>query len=220
MIEISPDLEGMVNALPAESRRLLERFNRMLVADAAVRGYIPRSPARQSWQSHILDSLAAVPLLEALLGEVAEPRIADVGSGAGLPGIPLAIARRQWQLTLLEERASRARLLDRFVRELQIENAEPEKGNIPRSGELFDATVARALAPPPRALELCRGLVRADGLVVLYLTGDQVAGWSAAEQPQPLGIARYRLPGLRLGRVAVAYHSGPAPNPACGHKSA
>lgn len=211
MIDIAPDLEGMLAALPAEYQRLLERFNRMLVADAAVRGYISRSPARQSWQSHILDSLAAAPLLDALLGRDAAPRVADVGSGAGLPGIPLAIARRRWQLTLIEERRSRARLLDRFVAELGIENARSEKGAASRSAGPFDATVARALAPPPRALELCRGLVGEKGVVVLYLTDDQLADWAAPERPEPLGIARYRLPGLRIGRAAVAYPAGPAP---------
>ena len=211
MIDIAPDLEGMLHALPAESQRLLERFNRMLVADAAVRGYVSRSPDRQSWQSHILDSLAAAPLLDALLGRDAAPRIADVGSGAGLPGIPLAITRRRWQLTLIEERRSRARLLDRFVAELGIENARPEKGAASRSTGPFDATVARALAPPPRALELCRGLVGEKGLMVLYLTQDQLADWAPPERPAPLGIARYRLPGLRLGRAAVAYPGGPAP---------
>lgn len=211
MIDIALDLDGMVNALSAESQRLLERFNRMLVTDAAVRGYIARSPARQSWQSHILDSLAAAPLLDALLGRDAAPRIADVGSGAGLPGIPLAIVRCRWQLTLIEERRSKARLLDRFVAELGIENARPEKGEASRSAGPFDATVARALAPPPRTLELCRGLVGDKGAVILYLTQDQLADWAASERPEPLGIARYRLPGLRLGRVAVAYPAGLKP---------
>ena len=211
MIDIAPDLEGLFAALPPRSRRLLERFNRMLVSDAAVRGYIARSPARRSWQSHILDSLAAVPLLDALLDQESAPRIADVGSGAGLPGIPLAIARRRWQLTLLEERRARARLLDRFVSELQVGNARPEKGGASRNAGLFDATVARALAPPPRALELCRGLVRDEGSVVLFLTCDQLAEWPAPERPAPLGIARYRLPGLRSGRVAIAFPAGPAP---------
>ena len=210
MIDIAPDLEEVFAALPPGARRLLERFNRMLVSDAAVRGYITRSPASQSWHSHILDSLAAVPLLDALLGQGTASRIADVGSGAGLPGIPLAIARRRWQVTLIEERRARARLLDRFVSELQVENARPEKGNVFRHADLFDATVARALAPPPRALELCRGLVHEKGMVLLYLTCDQVAEWPALERPEPLGIARYRLPGLRTGRIAVAYRAGPA----------
>lgn len=210
MIDIAPDPEEVFAALPPGSRRLLERFNRMLVSDAAVRGYVVRSPVRQSWQSHILDSLAAAPLLDALLGQRPAPRIADVGSGAGLPGIPLAIARRRWQLTLIEERRGRARLLDRFVSQLKIGNARPEKRDAARHAGPFDATVARALAPPPRALELCRGLVREKGLAVLYLTCDQLAEWPASERPEPLGVARYGLPGLRSGRIAVAFRAGPA----------
>ncbi|MXY01144.1 MAG: hypothetical protein F4Y67_10065 [Chloroflexi bacterium] len=217
MIDIAPNLEEVFAALPPGSRRLLERFNRMLVSDAAVRGYVARSPVRQSWQSHILDSLAAAPLLDALLVQRPAPRIADVGSGAGLPGIPLAIARHRWHLALFEERRGRARLLDRFVSQLKVDNARPEKDDAARHAGLFDATVARALAPPPRALELCRGLVREKGVVVLYLTCDQMAEWPASERPEPLGVARYHLPGLRSGRIAVAFPAGTlAANPGRG----
>ncbi len=210
MIEIAAGPEEVIGALPPGSRRWLERLNRMLVADAAPRGFIPRSPPRRSWQSHIIDSLAAVPLLDALLGEVSAPRIVDVGSGAGVPGIPLAIARQRWQVTLLEERRSRARLLEGFVGELAVENAQPVKGDAIRHAGGFDAAVARALAPPSEALTLCRGLVHEQGVVVLYLTCDQEAEWTGSQRPEPLGIARYRLPGLRSGRVAIAFPAGPA----------
>ena len=205
MIEIATGPDEVFGALPPGSRRRLERFNRMLVADAAPRGYVPRSAVRQSWQSHIIDSLAAVPLLDALLGEVSAPRIADVGSGAGLPGIPLAIARRRWRFTLFEKRRSRARLLDRFARELEIENALPEIGDASRVAGEFDAAVARALAKPHRALSLCRGLVRDGGVVVLYLTCIQLTEWLEHGGPEPAGISRYRLPGLDSGRAAVAF---------------
>ncbi len=211
MFDIAAGPEEVLGALPAGSRRRLERFSRMLASDAAPRGFIPRSPPRQSWQSHIIDSLAAVPLLDALLGKVPAPRIVDVGSGAGVPGIPLAIARQRWRVTLLEERRSRARLLNRFVEELAVENAQPIKGDAIRQAGGFDAAVARALAPPAKALALCRGLVHEQGVVVLYLTCDQEAEWAASRRPEPLGVARYGLPGLRSGRVAIAFPAGPAP---------
>ncbi len=209
MIEFAPDLEELCAALPAASRRRLERFDRMLATDAAVRGYIARSPQQSSWQSHVLDSLAAVPLLDALLNEGAAPRIGDVGSGAGLPGIPLAIARPSWRLTLLEERRGKVRLLERFLGELELENAQARKGDAARQTGLFDATVSRALAPPPKALAACRGLVHEQGVVVLYLTEGQLAEWSRCGGPKPLGVSGYRLPGLKSGRVAVAFPGGP-----------
>ena len=210
MIEFAPDLEELCAALPAASRRRLERFDRMLATDAAVRGYIARSPQQPSWQSHVLDSLAAVPLLDALLNEGAAPRIADVGSGAGLPGIPLAIARPSWRLTLLEERRGKVRLLERFLDELELENAQARKGDAARKNGQFDATVARALAPPSRALALCRGLVHEKGVVVLYLTDNQMDELSRCGGPEPLGVSGYRLPGLKTGRVAAAFPRDPA----------
>lgn len=205
MIELDPDLEEVFAALPAEPRRRLEGFNRLLESDAAARGYIARASARQSWQSHILDSLAAVPLLDAIFGEDAAPRIVDLGSGAGLPGIALAIARQRWRLTLLDERRGRAQLMDRFLDELQIENAQPRKGDAARESGRFDAAVARALAPPPRALSLCRRVLHDRGVAVLFLTCDQLARWPESGRPEPLGVVRYRLPGLRSGRIVAAF---------------
>lgn len=212
MTEIKPDLEALFAGLPAESRRRLERFDRMLAAEASVRGYIAPASASRSWHLHILDSLSALPLLDSVLGAGTPARIVDVGSGAGLPGIPLAIARPCWQLTLIEERGGRARLLGRFASELGLENASPRQADAARDPGGYDAAVARALARPPRALALCRQLVHGSGVAVLYLTCDQLADWTGSGGPEPTGVARYRLPGLRAARVAAAYPAvGDAP---------
>ncbi|MEX2575715.1 MAG: 16S rRNA (guanine(527)-N(7))-methyltransferase RsmG [Halofilum sp. (in: g-proteobacteria)] len=64
---------------------------------------------------HLLDSLALVPLVRG-------PRVADLGSGGGLPGLPLAIVRPQWRVTLIEPRAKRAAFLAHVVRRLALDN--------------------------------------------------------------------------------------------------
>ena len=205
MTEIKPDLEAVFAGLPAESRRRLERFDQMLAAEAAVRGYIAPASASRSWHLHILDSLSAVPLLDSVLGAEAPARIVDVGSGAGLPGIPLAIARPRWRLTLIEERRSKARLLERFAGELGLENAAPRQVDASRDRGGYDAALARALARPPQALAICRQLVHGSGVAVLYLTCDQLADWAGSGGPEPLAVTRYSLPGLRVARVVAAY---------------
>ena len=209
MIDVAPDLDQVLAALPAGQQRLLRRFNRMLASEAAARGYISRASVHWSWHSHILDSLAAIPLLDVLLGEEAAPRIIDVGSGAGLPGIPLAIARPLWKLNLSEERRGKVRLLGRFVRDLQISNARPRMGEATRESGNFEVAVARALAAPQRALAICQREVHDRGIVVLYLTCAQLADWPECARPEPLGTSRYRLPGLKSGRVAIAFPGGP-----------
>jgi 16S rRNA (guanine527-N7)-methyltransferase len=117
---------------------------------------------------HLEDSLRAVRLIES----APEGPCVDVGSGAGLPGIPLAIAtERAWRL--LEPRQKRAAFLEEVVRELGL-NAEV----VPRSAAeaVADPTLrehavatVRAVAPPEEALALSVPLVRGGGRVILWV---------------------------------------------------
>lgn len=122
------------------------------------------------YDRHIRDSLRALPLVEA-----APPGpCVDVGSGAGFPGVPLAIASdRVWRL--LEPRSKRAAFLEEAVRELQLEHCEvlqttaQEAARRPGLAGGHALAVARALAPPAEALLLCRPLVAAGGSVALFV---------------------------------------------------
>lgn len=119
---------------------------------------------------HIDDSLRALPLLDRL----GPGPCIDVGSGAGLPGIPLAIASgRRWHL--LEPRRKRAAFLEEVIRELGLDRcrviaASAEQAvRDPALRETHVAATARALAAPSRAVELCRPLVAPGGQVVLFV---------------------------------------------------
>ena len=205
VIELKVDPAEIAASLPPGQRRMLERFERLLATEAAPRGHVARSSAPESWRVHVLDSLAGVALLDAVLTDPAAARIVDVGSGAGLPGIVLAIARPHWQLTLLDSRRGRIRLLGQFIDSLGLANVAACKGDAAAVDGGFGAAVARALAPPPDSLALCRRLVAADGPVGLYLTDAQLSDWSAGSGPAPIGLARYRLSGMRSGRVVAAF---------------
>ena len=96
---------------------------------------------------HLLDSLAGLPHLEAA-------RLADIGSGAGLPGIPIAIMRPALPVVLVESSGKKARFLRTVQRELELANVAVAETRIERwrPEAAPDAVVARALAPLP---ELC-----------------------------------------------------------------
>jgi 16S rRNA (guanine527-N7)-methyltransferase len=154
------------------------------------------------------DTLRARPLIGESLPELA----VDVGSGNGSPGIPLAIDYGR-PVTLLEAASRKAAFLRRVLTELGIEApvvAERSEQYARAGGrDRFDLVLARALAPPPVALELCLPLARAGGRVLLW-TGevdgdaiDEVAGQLAARvsRVEPYG-------GRRLVEVAKL---GPTP---------
>ncbi len=111
---------------------------------------------------HLIESIALMPLLR---GE----RIADVGSGAGLPGLPLAILQPERAFTLIESRAKRVRFLRQVVLELGLTNATVAHGRAEhlRPDRPFATVLARAVAPPAELLAICRDLTAPGSLLVL-----------------------------------------------------
>jgi 16S rRNA (guanine527-N7)-methyltransferase len=90
---------------------------------------------------HVLDSLAILP-------HIIGPRVADVGSGAGLPGIPLALARPEWRVVLIESIHKKAVFLQQARIELKLENIEvaAERVEYYRPATAFDSVVSRAFS--------------------------------------------------------------------------
>lgn len=102
--------------------------------------------------------------------------LVDVGSGAGLPGLPLKIARPELRVTLIESDQAKAAFLVHACASLGLEHVEvvarraEEAGHDPRLREGFDVAVARALAPMPVLVELCLPLVRVGGRLLAQKT--------------------------------------------------
>lgn len=110
---------------------------------------------------HLLDSLAVLrhlPLAE-------KGRLADAGTGAGLPGIPLALARPQWHVALIESNQKKAAFLRQATIELGMKNIEVHEGRVEawRPAALFAVVISRAFAELTEFAAACRHLVDAGG---------------------------------------------------------
>lgn len=114
---------------------------------------------------HLLDSLAVRPHLP-------EGTLADVGSGGGLPGIPLAIAEPQRRVTLNDANHKKAAFLQQAVIELRLENAEVHTGRVQawRPSNPFACVIVRGFAELAQFVASCRHLVR-DGGVLAAMKG-------------------------------------------------
>jgi 16S rRNA (guanine527-N7)-methyltransferase len=140
---------------------LAERYAEMLVGSGVDRGVIGPREADRLWERHLLNS--------AVLGELipAGARVLDVGSGAGLPGIPLAIARPDLRIVLLEAMVRRVAWLEEAVTELglgvPVHRGRAEDPGVRRELGGNDVVTARAVAPLGRLAGWCLPLVAAGG---------------------------------------------------------
>lgn len=130
----------------------------------------------------------------------------DLGSGAGVPGLVIAVARPHLQVTLVDRRSKRTDSLERAVRVLGIHDrvtvvcADVEDfSRRPSIRRSFDAACARGFGPPEYTIEWSSELVRTGGVVVVSEPPAESPDRWEHLQLEPLGIRRYQ----RTGRVAV-----------------
>ncbi|MET0329393.1 MAG: 16S rRNA (guanine(527)-N(7))-methyltransferase RsmG, partial [Luteimonas sp.] len=149
----------------------------------------------------LLDSLAMVPHVQGL------STLADLGTGPGLPGIPLAIALPGLHVTLVESNGKKARFMREAIRQLKLSNAEVAESRIEavdRPGA-FDAITARALATLPDILQFGGHLPKPDGGRLLAMKGvhpvDEIAALPAGWQLQ--SVTPLVVPGLDAERHLV-----------------
>jgi 16S rRNA (guanine527-N7)-methyltransferase len=144
---------------------------------------------------HLLDSLSVLPHLPLA---TAGARIADAGSGAGLPGIPLAIARPQWRVALGESSQKKAAFLRQAAIELALYNVEVHEGRVEawRPQPLFDLVISRAFAALGEFIAACRHLVVPGGTLAAMKgtkPKDLEAGCSLISLQVPLLEAQRHL---------------------------
>ena len=173
--------------LDARARMRLDAFGALVRHWNAAYSLVSRRDVARLETRHIADSLSLVPWVEGA-------RLGDVGSGAGFPGIPLAIAGPHWHVTLVERSEKKARFLRQVLIELAIENAEVVAQDARQLDPAtpFDTVTARAVAKPPAAWEIAHHLLRPGGCALLQSSS------SLAELAFPGGRVR-RAEAVRAG---------------------
>ena len=142
---------------------------------ATVRGLIGPREVPRLWDRHILNCAALADVIPD------GATVADIGSGAGLPGIPLAIARPDVQVILIEPLLRRTTFLDEVVADLQLDNVTVIRGRaeekvVRKAAGLVDVVTSRAVAPLGKLAGWSLPLVRSGGQMIA------MKGSSAAEE--------------------------------------
>jgi len=199
---LRPELDTGLRALgldPALAEPLLAYLALLARWNATYNLTAIRDP-REMLVKHLLDSLAMHAHLDGI------ESLADLGTGPGLPGIPLAIARPGLQVTLVESNGKKARFLREAARQLKLGNASVVESRIEAfdAPGRFDAITARALATLPLILQLGGHLLQPQGRLLAMkgvVPGDEIAalpaGWRVA------AVHPLRVPGLDAERHLV-----------------
>jgi len=147
---------------------------------------------------HLLDSLSVLPFLQG-------SRVLDIGTGAGLPGIPLALARPELAFTLLDSNAKKTRFVTQATHELGLQNVQVVQERVEKfhPAEKFDTLIARAFASIPDMLAASRHLCAPHGRFLLMkgvFPQEELAAVTGGYQAE---VKALRVPGLDAARHLV-----------------
>ncbi|HEY3872361.1 MAG TPA: 16S rRNA (guanine(527)-N(7))-methyltransferase RsmG [Actinocrinis sp.] len=183
--EVSPEADVVVPEPPAGAAEqfgprleMARRYAELLAGPGVERGLIGPREVERLWDRHLLNCVA----LSELIPDRA--RVVDVGSGSGLPGLVLAIARPDLDVTLLEPLLRRTVFLAECVETLELRNVEVLRGRAEEWARRMKADVvtARAVAPMDRLIGWCLPLLRGGGGMMLALKGDAASEELASVQ--------------------------------------
>lgn len=187
----------MIEAEPREASdvfgdriALARQFTQALGEHGEERGLIgPLEPPR-IWSRHILNSAVAAPLFPA------GAMVGDIGSGAGLPGLVLAIARPDVQWALIEPMERRVAWLTEQVEALGLDNVEVVRGRGEewKRGAVLDAVTARAVSALKTLIPLTAPLLRPGGELILLKGANAANEIDAAEKV----VRKYKLTDVRV----------------------
>jgi 16S rRNA (guanine527-N7)-methyltransferase len=183
---------------------LARRYAEHLATTGVERGLIGPRETPRIWERHVLNCAVVAGLLPD------GARVVDVGSGAGLPGIPLALARPDARIVLVEPLARRVDWLREVIADLgvavEVERGRAEDDVVRRRWEGADVVTARAVAPLARLAAWCLPLLRPGGQLLA------VKGASAADEVERDAAAVRRLGGgvPRIERCGVGIIDPPS----------
>lgn len=189
---------------------VVRQYGELLAGPGVERGLLGPREVDRLWERHLMNCAAVAELIPE------GSHVVDVGSGAGLPGIILAVTRADLRVTLLEPLLRRTVFLDECLDALKLDNAEVLRGRAEEwAGRMgADVVTARAVAPMERLVGWCLPLLRRGGRM-LALKGELAAeelasvesqlsklgaeSWGVVEVGELLGNAATRVIGIDLG---------------------
>lgn len=173
-------------ALFGDRLDLARRFTKNLADQGELRGLIGPLELPRLWTRHVLNSAIAAPLFSG--------SVADIGSGAGLPGVVLAIARPDVQWTLIEPMERRTDWLNEQVEELDLKNVTVMRARGEDVGVEFDMVTARAVSALRTLVPVVAPLVRDGGEIALLKGHNAPAEIEAAQK----ALRKYKVADVRV----------------------
>jgi 16S rRNA (guanine527-N7)-methyltransferase len=163
----TPPTPGTAAGVFAEALETAEKYAELLAGPARVRGLMGPREVPRLWERHLLNCALVTDLI------APSATVCDVGSGAGLPGLVMAIRRPELHITLLEPLLRRTTFLEQAVTSLGLANVEVVRGRAEelRGTRAFDVVTSRAVAGMDRLLAWSLPLTEAGG-VVLAMKGE------------------------------------------------
>lgn len=134
----------------------LEHYVSLLTETNQHINLVSRKDIDQAWIRHILHSLAIAKAVQF----TPEQSVADVGTGGGLPGIPLAIAFPETQFTLIDSIGKKIRAVNGMLEELKLDNVRTLNARMESVPQQFDFVVSRAVSALPQMMEWLKGKIR------------------------------------------------------------
>lgn len=161
--------EAVAASLFGPNTKAISQYVDILTSRGIDWGLIGPRERDRLWERHVLNSIALSPRIPG------GASVVDVGSGAGLPGIPLAVLRPDLKVTLLEPLLRRVNFLELAVSELELSTrVDVVRGRAEEHRSRYDIVTCRAVAPLPRLLGWCLPLVRPGGRL-LALKGSSAS---------------------------------------------
>ena len=188
--------ETLLEGYFQENQKKIDRYVEILKSWGIDRGLIGPREGERIWDRHIANCLPVTTLIPQGV------KVVDIGSGAGLPGVVIALARPDLEVTLIEPLQRRVDFLNEVIAELElpISVIRGKSESVKRS---FEIVTARAVAPLPKLLTISWHLVKAQG-ALLAMKGEGAQNEIDETEPKKHSITSLHtieLPDFELARV-------------------